>query len=167
MKRVTPSPYVRLPVLSVIFIVCSNFAWLPTQDTKPAQIEEPQTKPVELKSAKVWFKTTEDEKESDTKVSVYIQTPEWNVVAKRENISGDFRTNSINQYELQVDRRIKKNDISGCHTTVQVVVATEDTWIFEYKIELTFSDESKITNTFPVTLSESDPKKSFRLQNSP
>ncbi|MCI0387861.1 MAG: hypothetical protein MOB07_03690 [Acidobacteria bacterium] len=130
------------------------------------------SEPVELKSVKVLFQTTDNEKERDTKVSAYLQTPDWAVVAEKKNISGDFRTNSANgpyELELLAGNKIKKDDISGYNTTIEITVAveTEDTWKFDYIIELTFTDESKICNKFSsVTLNEkeTDRKKSFRIQ---
>jgi len=150
-----------------------NFARFSSQDKRPApRVKERPSEPVVLKSVKVWFETTDNEKEKDTKVSVYLQTPESTVVAKKENISGDFRSGSTEgPYKLALpeEKKIKKDDISGYSTTVEITVAagTEDTWNFNYIIELTFTDESTIKNTFSsVTLSEkdNDRSKSFRIQ---
>ncbi len=97
--------------------------------------------PPVLTGARIWFQTTDDDKDDDTRVTVSIKSS-GNTVANWSGIEGEWRDNMpTGPYTLTVIEKIKKEVLlsSGQYVLVETPNG-KDEWHFNYGLELYFSD---------------------------
>lgn len=97
--------------------------------------------PPVLTGAKVWFQTTDENKDDDTRVTVSIKSA-GNTVANWSGIEGEWKDPSpTGPYSLNVIEKVRKDVIIGSGQYVLVESPTgHDEWHFNYSLELYFSD---------------------------
>ena len=95
-----------------------------------------------LTSAVARFHTNSDDKDWDTKLTITIEKgPDQ--FAKVQDIVGGFPDHSdTGPFGLQIQGVNSKADLRGATTTLQIVAVNDDTWQFNYFLELTYSDGS-------------------------
>ena len=117
-----------------------------------------RTQPSTLSSVKVLFHTTDDDKDKDTTVSVFINLPTGELVAKIENIRGEFKNQSDKNFDLAIVKTIAEQQIQGCTTTIRTAKSEgHDIWKFDFKVEIKFKDRPVIPiEVQGITLKEND-----------
>lgn len=86
------------------------------------------------------FHTNDDDKDSDTIVSVTVSGP-GSTVAQAGGIGGHFDDGSNNgPFALAVVGPIAPAQIPTCTTTVHIDPNGHDTWNFNYVLDLVFDD---------------------------
>jgi len=81
-------------------------------------------------------------------------------------ISGRFNDNADNgPYRLElVSQSVTRSEVLSGTTTVAITPVGHDTWRFNYKIVMSFSDGNPVTRTYPgIALSESTKEVTFGL----
>ena len=105
----------------------------------PAQAgaEEPT-----LTSAVASFHTNDDDKNSDTILTISIEKGH-DEFAKITGIRGTFHDHSDHgPFGLNIEGRIRKSDLRDATTTLTIQLDGNDTWRFNYSLVLQFSDGS-------------------------
>jgi hypothetical protein len=98
-----------------------------------------------LTSVEARFDTTKDNKNSDTKLDVYVKNRDGQEVAKSEGNKGLWERHSTHTVTLQIEGNPTKPDLAHGSVTLTFHPRASDTWKFDYKITLTYSDGSAIT----------------------
>src|SRR5262249_48182959 len=95
-----------------------------------------------LTGAVARFHTNGDDKDWDTKLTITIEKgPDQ--FAKVQDIVGGFPDPSdTGPFGLQIQGVNSKADLRDATTTLQIVAVGNDTWQFNYFLELTYSDGS-------------------------
>jgi hypothetical protein len=111
-----------------------------------------------LVSAVASFHTNDDDKDWDTKLSIYVRNRAGADVAKIENIMGRFPDNSNNgPFGLSVLVNIPKAQIAAnSHTDLSIVTVGHDTWRFNYYLTLGFSDSTTLQYYWPGLVLDQD-----------
>jgi hypothetical protein len=99
-------------------------------------------------SAQVKFNTTRDDKNSDTKLDVYLKTSEGHEVAKSEGNEGRWKKNSSHTAALQVEGGRSKAEVENGSVSLTLHPKGNDEWDFNYEVTLKFSDGSVIRKHF-------------------
>ncbi|MFJ5302266.1 hypothetical protein [Streptomyces sp. NPDC088350] len=86
------------------------------------------------------FHTNDDDKDHDTILTITIEKlPDE--FAKVDNIIGKFDDHTDNgPFGLSVQGGVLKSQIPGATTTVKIQANGDDTWRFNYFLDLVFSD---------------------------
>ena len=151
----------RLQVIPLGAFVGAVFLSLPA-NTPSMAMQRKVAKPTEvrLSTAEVTFHTTDDDKEKDTAVSLYIKLNDGTVIAQFENIKDYFKNRATSKYLRKVVTQIPKTSIQGCTSILKTKrVEGHDTWKFYYEVKFTFSDGSSTQKKCPpVTIGENDTK---------
>lgn len=100
--------------------------------------------PPVLVSASVVFNVTDDDKDGDTRVSVYVKSG-GNTVAQWSGTDGHWNDNSTHgPYGFTIVERIRKDQLIGPGQAVLVESPNgHDEWHFNWNINLNFSDGSQ------------------------
>ena len=106
----------------------------------PAFAQEPTLTSVEAK-----FDTTKDDKNGDSKLDVYVKNRDGQEVAKSEGNEGVWERHSSHSVTLQVEGNPTKAEVAHGSIVLTFHPRGGDTWKFNYKVTLTFSDKSSIT----------------------
>ena len=112
-----------------------------------------------ITNVQVVFKTTDDDKDFDTKVEIVYKTGNEVLVAYRYNdLGGRFPDNSINNIPLDLrNSNIPESFIPGSKIIITIFPVGNDTWIFYFDLKITLSDGDVRLYTFNgVTLTEDD-----------
>lgn len=106
----------------------------------------------ELRGVKIVFDTPEgDDKDTDTQITVRLYTKENNefkrIIANKDNFAGDTTFEdppggSKHEYELDIQGAVKRSQVDGLRVVIEIQPEGRDTWIFNYKVQLNFSDET-------------------------
>jgi hypothetical protein len=117
-----------------------------------------RTQPSTLSSVRVVFHTTDDDKDKDTTVSVFVNLPTGELVAKIENIRGEFRNQSAKTFDLTIVKPISEQQLQGCTATIKTTKSEgHDIWKFDFKVDIKFRDKPIIPVEVPgITLREND-----------
>jgi len=96
--------------------------------------------PPVLTGAVVSFRTTNDNKDHDTKVNVYV-TCGGMTFAHWNGGNGEWRDNSDSgPFELAIDSQIRKEAMGNCFGVVEMLPNGDDEWHFNWTLTLRFSD---------------------------
>jgi len=144
------------------------------QDQAPAQqpaaqeqAQAPEQAPDQgptLTSADVKFDTTTDNKDQQTRLDVYVKTSHGHEAAKSEGNTGRWNKNSTHTVALQVEGDRTKDEIRNGSISLAIHPERNDSWDFNYKVTLKFSDGSFITKDFHgCVLTNHDPSRSDTL----
>jgi hypothetical protein len=154
-----------LALVALAFFTLSAFA----QDPPPAQEQAPALQPAPaeeptLISADVKFDTTTDNKDQQTRLDVYVKTSHGHEVAKSEGNTGRWNKNSSHTVSLQVEGDRTKEAIRNGSISLTLHPEKNDSWDFNYKVTLKFSDGTFMTKDFHgCVLSNHDPSRTDTL----
>jgi hypothetical protein len=160
-----------LALVALAVFTLSAFA----QDPPPAQEQAPAQQPAlapeqapaeepTLISADVKFDTTTDNKDQQTRLDVYVKTSHGHEVAKSEGNTGRWNKNSTHTVALQLEGDRTKEAIRNGSVTLTLHPQRNDTWDFNYKVTLKFSDGSFMIKDFHgCILSNHDPSRTDSL----
>jgi len=107
--------------------------------TSAAFAQEPTVTSVEAK-----FDTTTDNKKQDTKLDVYLKNRDGQEVGKSEGNEGLWDKHSSHSVTLQVEGNPTKAEVAHGSVSLTFHPRGGDTWKFNYKVTLKFSDDSLI-----------------------
>jgi hypothetical protein len=107
--------------------------------TSAAFAQEPTLTSVEAK-----FDTTKDSKKQDTKLDVYLKNRDGQEVGKSEGNEGLWDKNSTHTIPLQIEGNPTKADVAKGSVSLTFHPHGGNTWKFNYKVILKFSDDSMI-----------------------
>jgi hypothetical protein len=107
--------------------------------TSAAFAQEPTLTSVEAK-----FDTTTDHKKQDTKLDVYLKNRDGQEVGKSEGNEGLWDKNSTHNVTLQIEGNPTKADTTNGSVSLTFHPHGGNTWKFNYKVTLKFSDDSTI-----------------------
>jgi hypothetical protein len=98
-----------------------------------------------LTSVEAKFDTTTDNKKQDAKLDVYLKNRDGLEVGKSEGNEGLWDKHSTHVVILQIEGNPTKAEVA--HGSVMLTFHPNggDTWKFNYKFTLKFSDDSSIT----------------------
>ena len=108
--------------------------------TSAAFAQEPTLTSVEAK-----FDTTKDNKNGDSKLDVYLKNRDGQEVAKSEGNEGVWDKHSTHTVTLQIEGNPTKAEVAKGSVLLTFHPRRADTWKFNYKVTLKFSDDSSIT----------------------
>jgi len=135
----------------------------PAQEQAQAPEQAPDQSPT-LTSADVKFDTTTDNKDQQTRLDVYVKTSHGHEVAKSEGNTGRWNKNSTHTVALQVEGNRTKDEIRNGSIALAIHPERNDSWDFNYKVTLKFSDGTFITKDFHgCVLTNHDPSRSDTL----
>jgi hypothetical protein len=145
------------------------------QDQAPAQNPAPAQQPVvtqepapdqepTLTSAEVKFDTTTDNKDQQTRLDVYMKTSHGHELAKSEGNTGRWNKNSTHTVTLQLEGNRTKEEARDGSVSLTIHPQRNDSWDFNYKVTLKFSDGTFITKDFHgCVLTNHDPNRTDLL----
>ncbi|RKR84127.1 hypothetical protein BDD43_4354 [Mucilaginibacter gracilis] len=115
-----------------------------------ANIKLPGNSAVTLVSASLMLRTTSDDKDRDTRLSVKLTYPNHNILAAF-NINGQmFEDNSYKTFDFPLSGGINKNEIANGFIDFEITPNGNDTWRFVPTLTLKFSDGSTASyNNYP------------------
>ena len=90
------------------------------------------------------FDTTKDNKDSDTKLDVYLKDTKGQEVGKSEGNEGLWGKHSTNTVTLQIEGSPTKAEVEKGSVLLTYHPRGADDWKFNYKVTLKFSDDSSI-----------------------
>ena len=98
-----------------------------------------------LTSVEAKFDTTTDNKKQDTKLDVYLKNRDGQEVGKSEGNEGLWDKHSHHSVILQIEGNPTKAEVE--HGSVSLTFHPDggNTWKFNYRVTLKFSDGSSIT----------------------
>jgi hypothetical protein len=98
-----------------------------------------------LTSVKAMFDTTTNNKKQDTKLDVYLKNQNGQEVGKSEGNEGFWDKHSTHIAMLQIEGNPTKAEVE--HGSVSLTFHPDggNTWKFNYRVTLKFSDGSSIT----------------------
>jgi hypothetical protein len=107
--------------------------------TSAAFAQEPTLTSVEAK-----FDTTTDNKKQDAKLDIYLKNTDGQEVAKSEGNEGLWDKHSSHSVTLQIEGNPTKAEVAKGSVVLTFHPRRGDTWRFNYKVTLKFSDNSSI-----------------------
>ncbi|MGD0227965.1 MAG: hypothetical protein ABSF71_37140 [Terriglobia bacterium] len=108
--------------------------------TSAAFAQEPTLTSVEAK-----FDTTKDNKNGDSKLDVYLKNRVGQEAAKSEGNEGVWDKHSTHTVTLQIEGNPTKAEVAKGSILLTFHPRGADTWKFNYKVTLKFSEDSSIT----------------------
>jgi hypothetical protein len=118
----------------------------------------------------VWFKTTEDDKDPDTLLSVFVRAGKGQVVAvvaSAENVGGMYfpSDNSARELGLTVTAPYSnRSQVENGTVTIVITPNGHDTWKFDFTIVISFENASAYQNSYSgVVLSEAARERTYAL----
>jgi hypothetical protein len=101
--------------------------------------------PPVLTSARVFFRTTDDNKDHNTNVTVNLECDQGTVATVSSTFGGEFRDDTDNgPFDMNTITRQPKNRIAGCRAHLIEQPRGDDEWHFNWWVELVFSDGSTV-----------------------
>ncbi|MGA2983390.1 MAG: hypothetical protein ABSG32_06220 [Terriglobia bacterium] len=98
-----------------------------------------------LASVEAKFETTTDNKNPETKLDVYVKSRGGQDVAKSEGNEGLWDKHSTHIVTLEIEGNPTKAEVAHGSIVLTFHPRGGDTWKFNYKVTLKFSDDSSIT----------------------
>jgi hypothetical protein len=121
----------------------------------------------QLTGASIRFHTDDDDKDNDTHVTVTVQQNNQIIAARIDNDFGKFDNNSDSgPFSLVVVNPVaKKTDLQpGGSVTIRIDPKGNDTWQFNFFLDLVFSDGSHLnTQANGLELSDERPQQTFGI----
>jgi hypothetical protein len=121
-------------------IMCCLALIAMAMSTSAAFAQEPT-----LASVEAQFNTTKDNKNGDSKLDVYLKNRDGQEVAKSECNEGVWDKQSTHTVTLQIEGNPTKAEVEKGSILLTFHPRGADTWKFNYKVTLRFSDDSSIT----------------------
>jgi hypothetical protein len=119
-----------------------------------------------LVKASVRFHTTDNDKDHDSHVTVYVKEKDGTIAARADSDYGQFPDNSDNgPFALQVLDPATRDDFAGGQAVVRIDPKGNDTWQFTMYVELDFAN-GRIKNfqSENLSLSEDGRQQTFPIQ---
>jgi hypothetical protein len=98
-----------------------------------------------LTSVEARFDTTTDTKKQDAKLDVYLKNRDSQEVGKSEGNEGFWDKHSTHIVMVQIEGNPTKAELEHGSVSLTFHPNGGDTWKFNYKVTLRFSDDSTIT----------------------
>jgi hypothetical protein len=98
-----------------------------------------------LASVEAQFETTKDNKNGSSKLDVYLKNDNGHEVAKSEGNEGVWDKHSTHTVSLEIEGSPTKAQVDKGSILLTFHPQGADTWKFNYKLKLSFSDGSSIT----------------------
>lgn len=132
----------------------------------PVASASPQPGDEQLVKASVKFHTTDNDKDGDSHVTVYVKEKDGTIAARTDGDFGRFPDNSDNgPFGMQVIDPASRDDMSGGQTVIRIDPKGHDTWQFTAYVELEFSNgRKKNFQSENLTLSQDGRQQSFPIQ---
>lgn len=135
----------------------------PAQNPGPAVAQAPDQEPI-LTSAEVKFDTTTDNKDQKTTLDIFMKTSHGHEVAKSEGNTGRWNKNSTHTVALQLEGNRTKEEVRDGSVSLTIHPQRNDSWDFNYKVTLKFSDGTLVTKDFHgCVLTNHDPNRTDLL----
>jgi hypothetical protein len=117
--------------------------------TERNAIAQVKSRDATLSGVSARFHTDGDDKDWDTKLSIRVKHRTKGVIAAVEgNYIGCFPNDSWNPptgaYGLPVKHHIPKGEVSMCYTELEIAPNGNDTWRFDYHLDLHLSDGTTV-----------------------
>ncbi|MCI0387862.1 MAG: hypothetical protein MOB07_03695 [Acidobacteria bacterium] len=149
---------------TLIFTILA-FSWLLTWYPVHSKSFTQQASQQKLDRVKVSFYTTDDDKDHDTVVWVSLYQPgEKSPVASAQISSEYFRDRTERSLELKLHLHTTRGDISKGTSTIRIEPVGNDSWRFNYTIELYFGDDKDIIKRYYNGLTLDEKTKEISLQ---
>ncbi len=98
-----------------------------------------------LVGANITFHTNDDDKNSDTLVLVSVQSSTGTIAAQIEDNFQRFGDHSdAGPYDLPVVTPLTRDQLKTGHMTIRITPKGDDTWRFNFFLDLRFSDGSHL-----------------------
>jgi len=105
---------------------------------------KPTPKPT-LVGANITFHTNDEDKNSDTLVSVSVQDSAATIAAQIEDNFQHFANHSdAGPYDLLLVNQLTRDQLKTGHMTIGITPNGSDTWRFNFFLDLRFSDGSHL-----------------------
>jgi hypothetical protein len=105
---------------------------------------KPTPKPT-LVGANITFHTNDEDKNSDTLVSVSVQDSAATIAAQIEDNFQHFADHSdAGPYDLLLVNQLTRDQLKTGHMTIGITLNGSDTWRFNFFLDLRFSDGSHL-----------------------
>jgi hypothetical protein len=118
-----------------------------------------------LTKVTVSFFTRDDDKDHDTRIIVYLYLPDGRAIGKTE-IPNEYFPDNTRQgpFPLSLNEKPMIGEIMRGTTTIRISPNGNDTWRFDYRIELHFSDRNHIVKDYKgIELNENNKDITFQL----
>ncbi len=100
-----------------------------------------------LTAARVSFHTNDEDKDADTHVTVTARESNGLIVARIDDDFGHFNDHSNNgPFDMAVINAAPKSDIQTGNVTLRIDPNGNDTWRFNFFVDLVFSDGSHLAS---------------------
>jgi hypothetical protein len=130
----------RFVAFTAVLLMLVGLSFFRPSCAKAAGEDEPI-----LTSAFASFHTNDDDKDHDTILTITIEKGR-DEFAKVTGITGTFGDHSDHgPFGVTIQGRVSKTDVDGATTTLKIQTNGNDTWRFNYVLELQFSDGSHQT----------------------
>ena len=117
-----------------------------------------------LASVEAKFETTTDNKNPETKLDVYVKSRGGQDVAKSEGNEGLWDKHSTHIVTLEIEGNPTKAEVAHGSIVLTFHPRGGDTWKFNYKVTLKFSDGSFLIKDFhDCALTNHDPSRTDSL----
>ncbi|MCK2244488.1 MULTISPECIES: Ig-like domain-containing protein [unclassified Crossiella] len=150
--------------LSVLTAVLVASVLAPPAQAKP---QAPRQNPAEvtLQRAEVFFHTNDEDKDHDTRIKIVVTDQNGTEVAVVEDTFGHFDDGSDHgPFPMRITTPIPRDVINAGMTTMVIDPNGNDTWRFNLRVGLFFSDGSRIgTDRDGLELSEGDTTKRWAI----
>jgi hypothetical protein len=119
-----------------------------------------------LTGAQVSFHTNDEDKDDDTHVTVTVRQRDGTIAARIDDDFGHFNDHSDNgPYGLLILNPADKSDLTQGNVTIRVDPNGDDTWRFNFFLDLIFADGSHLnTEANNLELNENRQQQTFAVQ---
>lgn len=102
----------------------------------------------QLTTANISFRTNDDDKDHDTNLTVEVRDSQGHLAARASDTFGPFHDQTSNgPFQLEILERGQKQDFLGGTTLLRVDPKGNDTWRFNFILELRFDDGSALVSS--------------------
>ena len=119
-----------------------------------------------LTEAQVSFHTNDEDKDHDTHVTVTVRQRDGTIAARIDDDFGHFNDHSNNgPYGMLILNQGDKSDLAQGNVTIRVDPNGNDTWRFNFLVDLLFADGSHLnTESNNLELSQDRQQQAFGIQ---
>jgi hypothetical protein len=119
-----------------------------------------------LTEAQVSFHTNDDDKDDDTHITVTVRQRDGTIAARIDDDFGHFNDHSNNgPFGLLIVNPGDKTDLSLGNVTVRIDPNGNDTWRFNFFLDLMFADGSHLnTEVNNLELTQDRQQQTFAIQ---
>ena len=99
-----------------------------------------------LDNASVQFRTNDDDKDHDTNITIEVRDRVGHLAARMSDTLGPFHDQtSSGPYQLEILNRVDSAALQGGNVLIRVDPKGNDTWRFNFIVELHMNDGSAFT----------------------